>query len=123
MSGTEQKKGILVYIAHPYSSNPHDNAVQSCKVWRAVLAAGMVPINPLWSHLQQSVTPMEWYEWMRYDLALLKCVRPDAILRVPGVSCGADLEVAWADDNGVPVFFTVDALVVAFEDQLLEVVA
>jgi hypothetical protein len=49
--------------------------------------------------------PDYWYEW---DLhALLKC---DALLRMPGISVGADREVEFARAHGIPVFDDVPAV-------------
>ena len=44
----------------------------------------------------------DWTIWMAIDLELLsKC---DALIRLPGDSKGADIEVDYAMANGIPVY-------------------
>lgn len=112
----ERPRAPVVYIAHPYSADPDANADAACAVWDRLLRAGFTPVNPLWSHFQHVRHPVSYEEWIRYDLALLDRLRPDAVLRVPGASAGADREEAWADGHGVPVFTMVEQVVAYFGD-------
>lgn len=98
----------LVYIAGPYTNpDPVSNT-------RAAIRAGddlldvCVPVVPHLSLLWHLVCPHDIEHWYEYDLAIL--ARCDALLRLPGASSGADNEVAFAVENRLPVFMSVDAL-------------
>lgn len=63
--------------------------------------------NPLLSHFQHLVIPHEdvtyWYE---KDIKwLMEC---NALLRLPGESVGADIEVEIARSHGMAIFFSVE---------------
>ena len=45
--------------------------------------------------------PRPYRDWIDLDLALL--ARCDGLVRLPGPSAGADAEVAWCVEHGVPV--------------------
>jgi len=47
-------------------------------------------------------------EWLRIDAAFV--ARCDAVLRLKGISTGADLEVAIAEKLGIPVYHTLDEI-------------
>lgn len=55
---------------------------------------------------------MQHADWMGVDLPWVAA--SDAVLRLPGESVGADMEVACARERGIPVFETVEALVAHF---------
>ncbi|MBN1814691.1 MAG: DUF4406 domain-containing protein [Anaerolineae bacterium] len=99
----------LVYIASPYTQGDVGRNVHA-----AILAAetlvrlGFVPIVPLLSHFWHVASPHEWAYWMALDLQWIH--HADAILRLPGESEGADLEVALAKLLGKPVFYSVQEL-------------
>jgi hypothetical protein len=48
--------------------------------------------------------------WMEVDLPWVKVC--DAVLRLPGMSVGADIETAFAAENLIPVFHSIEDLVV-----------
>jgi len=109
----------LVYIASPYSHGDRvRNARFQCDVWERLRADGrVVPIAPLWSHTQQLVHPLSHEEWLTYDFDVI--ARCDALLRldvefpdgyVCEVSSGADREVAFALNRGLPVLLSVAGL-------------
>lgn len=98
-----------IYIAGPYSVG--DTAVN---VRNAILAAdlvaakGYVPYVPHVLHFWHLVLPHDYEFWTTLDFAWLK--RCDAVLRLPGVSLGADTEVALASLWGMPIYFNVEEL-------------
>ena len=101
----------LVYLAAPYSSNPtrnvHEATLLGLDLWRA---GAVTPYVPHWSMLGDLIMPMSYDEWLAFDRdVILHC---DAVLWVPGTSPGAELEVAFAEENRIPVFSTVEALMV-----------
>lgn len=98
----------LVYIAGPISSDPHNNTHTGMKMWDLLHRKGMAPIAPHWSGLQQMAFPLPYDTWILHDFQII--ARCDALLRLPGESKGADLEVQHARNMGVPVFFSLKAL-------------
>ena len=50
----------------------------------------------------------DYEEWMAIDFEMVR--RSDAVFRLPGISDGAEREVALADDLGLPVFTVMDEL-------------
>ena len=109
----------FVYIAGPMSKGPllqHvrdaiDTATKLC-------AAGLYPFVPQLSILWQLMSEREYEDWLRYDFAWIgKC---DAVLRLPGDSDGADREVAHAQSNNIPVFYSVEELFIYIANQELD---
>lgn len=97
----------LVYIAAPYSKpDPVENTHSAVLAANELLEAGLVtPHVPHLTYLWHLVTPKSIDFWYEYDLALLR--RCDALLRLPGHSTGADREIVYAEEIGVPVFRSV----------------
>lgn len=96
-----------VYIAGPITiGDTHRHVHVAMGTWRWLFDRGCTPICPHWSALQQMAFPMDLDRWLEYDLRLLSAC--DALLRLPGESKGADREVEFARDHGIPVFDRVD---------------
>ncbi len=96
-----------VYISGPLTSsgNVLDNLDRAMDAARALIAAGFAPFCP---HLTYHVDPGGEYPhdlWMAIELPWVAVA--DALLRLPGESLGADLEVARAEAVGIPVFTTI----------------
>lgn len=100
----------VVYLAAPYSSDPERNTKEACRLWDLLNSVHPDTLFycPHWSHLQHQTRPLSHDEWLRYDLKILETFLasgiPVAIHRTPGESIGADIEVMWAKQVGVPVF-------------------
>ncbi len=77
-----------------------------------LLWKGFFPFVPHLSHFWHLIYPHGYETWMALCLAWV--AKSDAVLRLPGVSPGADREVAEATRLGIPVFTTVDELVAHF---------
>ena len=112
----------LVYVAGPISRGC---IVTNCRLAFTtavrLMAAGITPVVPhgscFWGNaitaegafrpeaLPHGTAPEDWYEM---DLELVR--RCDAVLRLPGLSRGADLEVAEARERGVPVLYDVESV-------------
>lgn len=94
-----------IYIAGPYTLG--DVAIN---IGKAIIAGdelfnyGFYPYIPHLNHFWHLVCPRHWNEWITQDLAFL--VICDGLLRIPGESKGADMEVAKAKDLGIPVFYS-----------------
>lgn len=113
----------VIYVAGPIASSGE----LACNIRRACIAgvelmkAGACPLVPhtgaCWGQSTyaapagRDVLPevgrsgATWDDWMRVCLEMVR--RSDAVLRLPGLSRGADLEVQEAASLGKPVFHNV----------------
>ena len=96
-----------IYISGPLTSsgNVLDNLAHAMDAARALIAAGFAPFCP---HLTYHVDPGEAIPhttWMEIELPWVSVA--DALLRLPGESLGADIEVGEARRLGIPVFTTI----------------
>jgi hypothetical protein len=100
----------LVYIAGPYTGG----GLSQAQNVRSAIDYGMtardcfpwvVPVIPHLNHLIDFVTPRSYDYWLEMDMALL--ARCDALVRMPGVSPGADAEIKFCEENSIPVFYCV----------------
>jgi len=91
-----------VYIAGPYTKGDTELNVQNAMVaGDLVIEAGGAPLVPHWTHFQHTFRPHDYETWMTIDFSHL--VNCDALWRIPGESVGADREVAFAHEHGIPV--------------------
>ena len=97
-----------VYIAGPYSADEPlvtgDNVRKAIDAGEQVVKMNALPFVPHLYHLWQVHTPHAWAYWMAMDKAWLE--QCDALWRLPGKSVGADMEVEFAVERGIPVFLT-----------------
>lgn len=93
----------LVYVAGPYTHpEPIENTRLAIDAWKTLVAGGYIALVPHLTLLCQLVYPMPPDFWYEYDLHLLE--RCDVMLRLPGISIGADIEADHAKAKGIPVF-------------------
>ena len=99
-----KSKKIKVYIASPYTKGDvARNVFKALDMADILLDYGFVPFSPLLTHFQHIMFPRDYQEWLSYDMEWLNVC--DCLLRLPGESNGADLEVAKAKEIGLPVFY------------------
>jgi hypothetical protein len=118
-----------VYIAGPLGKGSLvHNVNQATAAFVELARAGLAPMCPHWSVYAKECEPapmgpeqvtclgtvagndaMGFDDWMGVDLPWVAA--SDALLRLPGESVGADMEVSCAKDHGVPVFHSVAAVV------------
>jgi nucleoside 2-deoxyribosyltransferase len=100
----------LVYIAGPYTHpDPVANTHAVITFASELIDEGLVtPVVPHLTLLWHAVSPRPLDFWYAYDVALLR--RCDALFRVEGASSGADMEIEFAEANGIPVFTIRDQL-------------
>lgn len=101
----------VVYISGPLSaegrwlSNIHDAA----QVNALLIDSGFAPICPHLLALGQMINPVaddhDYDTWMSVDCAIVGVC--DAVVRMPGESKGGDIEVQYAIDNNIPVFYDI----------------
>ena len=102
-AGGNQRK--VIYISAPYTlGDTAENVRNACLAGDEILRKGHVPFIPCLSHLWHLISPKPHQDWMDIDLALLP--RMDAVLRLPGISRGADNEVALAKSLNLPVYYS-----------------
>lgn len=93
----------LVYIAGPYTNpDPVANTHEAIKWGETIERFGCDVVIPHLSLLWHIVVPAPLEKWYARDLAVL--ARCDALFRFPGASSGADKEVTFAEERGIPVF-------------------
>lgn len=97
---------LTVYIAGPLSASTRDeeaeNVGRAIEVWKALQAAGFAPLCPHLSWYIDGEVDLSHDEWLAVDLPWVE--RADVLVRIPGPSAGADMEVDHALACGVPVF-------------------
>ncbi len=126
---------LRVYIASAITlGDLCDNINVSTDCFHRLLKAGFAPLSPVWScfsggcHKETSESIFSYVETVTRVLAeaescprgttwkdWIDCCLPwvevaDAVLRLPGVSKGADAECSYAMQKDVPVFYTETAL-------------
>lgn len=101
----------LIYIAGPYTSpDPVENTHNACRLGVELIDDGYVtPVVPHATLVMQMVVPRQDVNyWYKYDLEVM--ARCDAVFRMPGKSTGADAEIAAAIEQGLPVWYSKEAL-------------
>lgn len=99
-----------VYIAGPYTQG--DTAINvrtALGAAQELLLAGWAPYVPHLTHFWHLVYPGPYEHWAALGIVWLEVA--DALVRLPGESPGADREVAFARDHGIPVYDSVAALI------------
>lgn len=99
-----------VYISAPYTfPDPIENTNLAITTANELYVSGVcVPIVPHLVMLWNTVTPHEPSFWSEYCLLVMR--RCDAILRLGGISQGADKEIVEAKKVGIPIFYHVKEL-------------
>ena len=98
-----------IYIASPYTRG--DVAVNvkfQMDIADELIYLGYAPFVPLYSHFQHMVHPRPYEQWVGLDLEWVESC--DCLLRLGGVSLGADQEVWFAEKHDIPVFYSITEL-------------
>lgn len=99
----------VIYVASQYTVGVAEENVQAqIEAGHKIMDLGHCAILPLLTHYMNAWRNRPWLEWMTCDYELIH--RSDALIRLPGPSKGADLEVELAQKLGKPVFFFWDEL-------------
>lgn len=102
-------KRLRIYISGPLSTgNRQENVKKACDCALELIKLGYSPYCP---HLTDYLDPddsLGHATWMECDLLWVEV--SDAVLRLPGESKGADMEVAKAHEMGIPVYNSIEEL-------------
>lgn len=105
-----------IYIAGPYTkSDPAINVHRAIGAGDELAKAGALVFIPHLTHFWHLIYPHCWQFWMDHDMGWLRVC--DAVLRLPGESTGADLEVLEAHRLGLPVMCSVDEVLRWLKEQ------
>ena len=97
---------LKVYVAGPYSNGDvAQNVANAIKAGDELLEAGHIPFVPHLTHFWEMQHSHEWGEWLDYDIEWLK--ECDILLRLPGKSTGAEIEMQVALAHGIPICYSV----------------
>jgi hypothetical protein len=100
---------VKVYIASQYSiGDKIENVTRQIECFHKLVELGYNPYVPLLSHYLEVYKHQEYETWMKLDFEWLDCC--DCVLRLPGESKGADMEVERATENKIPVFSSIQEL-------------
>lgn len=102
-------KVIRVYLAGPYSVGDKEQNVVTALVYaETLIEKGFIPYIPHLSHFWDLKYPHDVKFWLEYDEHWLACC--DCLLRIPGESVGADREMRFAINRGIPVMLDIESL-------------
>lgn len=95
---------MKVYIAGPLftSGNLLANIREGIEIGNKVRDLGHYPFIPHVGCFWQMFHPRSEDDWMEYDLHWLGTC--DAMIRIPGDSKGADIEVQYCMSKGIPIY-------------------
>jgi hypothetical protein len=100
---------MLVFISSPYTvGDVAMNVRAQIDAANELMDLGHTPFLPLLSHFQHLVHPRSYQDWIDNDLAWLRVC--DCVLRLPGESAGADLEVKEARRICKPVYYLIEEI-------------
>jgi len=100
---------IKVYIASPYTLGDHlENVNVQFDMYSELMDLGFAPFAPLYSHFINERHQKSYDAWMQVDYEWIDVC--DCLLRLPGESVGADLEVSYAMKIGIPVYYSLEEL-------------
>lgn len=104
-----------VYVAGPVRVDPLAGLSVALDAAERLLAARICPIVPQLDQLWLLARPKPDPYALLMPMDLWRVRRANALLRLPGPSLGADAEVVHASEHGVPVFFSVDDVILYFD--------
>jgi hypothetical protein len=98
---------MRVYVAARYSADSPDqvalNVLRAVEAGEKLANAGHDVFIPHLNHYWHKFYPHDYEFWMKQDDAWIQVC--DALVRLDGVSRGADREVERATELGIPVYY------------------
>lgn len=106
-----ERRRLRVYLASPMSvGDRFENITGAIRMARRMVQDGLAPYVPQFDAYMFPGDDITWNGFLEWDLEWVSVA--EAVFRLPGESKGADLEVAKAKEQGIPVFEVYDALLV-----------
>ena len=100
---------MIIFISAPYTvGDVAINIRKTCLVGDEILKKGHIPLIPHLSHLWHLISPKPYDTWLDIDLELLSMC--DALLRLPGESKGADIEVEEAKKLCMIIYYSLEEI-------------
>ena len=104
-----------VYVAGPITAGDQlVSCADAIHICDDLAEEGFIPHVPYMHYSWHMMHPHPYEFWLQQDEAWLS--RCDALLRLPGISVESDREVAFANEHGIPVFYSIDGLLEAADD-------
>jgi hypothetical protein len=108
-----------IYVSGPLSTGDRQaNLRRAIEATRELIRRGYAPLCPHLTHYVDPTDELGHDTWLEVDRPWV--LAADAVLRLPGVSVGADMEVAWAHEVGIPVVYSIDELEDVLHPTILE---
>jgi len=99
---------VKVFLSCPYTGDEDYNLMRSIDYTNKLIALGFAVFNPLLYHYCDEKVRQPYETWAHIDVEfMLVC---DCVLRISGISKGADKEVRIAEMNGIPVYYSITNL-------------
>lgn len=98
-----------VYVAGPISQGNREQNVNNAMIAAAeLIRRGYAPLVPQLTHYMDPAGLLPHSTWMEVDLPWVAVA--DCVLRLPGPSRGADLEVEFAKERSIRIVHAISAL-------------
>lgn len=98
-----------IFVSGPYTKGDVAiNVKNAIDTSNTLIDMGFAPFCPHLTHFLHMHKAQEYEKWLEIDVAFLKIC--DAVLRIPGESNGADLEIKSALELNIPVFYNIHDL-------------
>lgn len=102
-----------IFISGPYTNGDVAvNVKKAMDISNELINRGFAPYCPHLTHFLHLNNPQPYEKWLELDIQYLKIC--DALYRFKGKSNGADKEVQFAINNGIPVFSSLKELYTHF---------
>ena len=100
-----------VYVAAPYTyPDPAVNVGNACEAAEEIMSrTGWLPFVPHLFHLWHLIIPHPYEFWMNMDENWMQACH--ALVRLPGESEGADVDMSGAVDLGIPVLIGLEEFI------------
>lgn len=103
-----------IYIASPYTLGDKEyNVRRQIECADILMDKNFCIFTPLLSHYHNQIFERSYESWMKQDFEWIKVC--DGLIRLSGESIGADLEVQFAKDNNIPVFYSINECINYFK--------
>lgn len=100
---------VKVYVAGPYTiGDVEENVSNAIAAANELADLGFAPFVPHLNHYWHMMYPRDYEFWTHLDMQWLQ--HCDIVLRLLGESNGADEEVKYATEHGIPVFYSIEEL-------------